>query len=163
VQDVFAESGRSAGAVYRYFPKKEDMIVAVAGQNLDALAGALRAVLADGDGTRGLGDVMAEILDGSIQRHVDQQLATMALMVWSEALRNSALADRLRAAIASMTGDLTELIRDRQQRGELAGRSAEAVAKAILAILPGFLFEMALLGVDDVAEVPDAVRGLLPN
>ena len=37
------------------------------------------------------------------------------------------------------------------------------VAKAILTILPGFLFETALLGADAVTDVPDAVRVLLPN
>lgn len=163
MQDVFTESGRSAGAVYRYFPKKEDMIVAVATQNLDDVAGVLRAALASGDGPHGLGEVMARLLDAVTQRHADRQLAAMALMVWSEALRDPALAERLRGAIAAMSGDLADLIRERQQAGELTGAPAEALAQAILTILPGFLFEMALLGAGGVADVPDAIRALWPN
>ncbi len=162
MQDVFTESGRSAGAVYRYFAKKEDMIVAVATRNLDALADSLRTVLTSGE-HQGIGDVLAEILDDARQRQVDQDLATVALMVWSEALRNPVMAGRLREAVASMSDELTELIRDRQWAGTLTGAAPEALARAILAILPGFLFEMALLGPDSVGDVSGAVRVLLPD
>ena len=161
VQDVFAESGRSAGAVYRYFPKKDDMIVAVATQNLDGVTEVLRAVLDAGDGRRGVGEVMAELLEAVIQRHAEQDLAAMALMVWSEALRNPELAQRLREAIAVMSGAVAQLVRDRQQAGDLTGASAETLARAILSILPGFLFQIAILGASGVADFPDAVRTLL--
>jgi AcrR family transcriptional regulator len=163
VQDVFTESGRSAGAVYRYFPRKDDMIVAVAEQNLADVASVLRAALTGGDGERGLGEVMAELLSAVIRRHQDRQLAAMALMVWSEALRNPALAERLQAAVAGMSGDMAELIRDRQQVGGPTDTSAEALAQVVLSILPGFLFELALLGPSGVASFPDTVRTLWPN
>src|ERR1700759_1629370 len=81
VQDVFAESGRSAGAVYRYFPKKDDMLLAVAAQNLDDVAGVLRAALATSDGELGIGEVMAHLLEAVMQRHAQRDLAAIALMV----------------------------------------------------------------------------------
>jgi TetR/AcrR family transcriptional regulator, transcriptional repressor of aconitase len=34
MQDLFAEAGLSAGAVYRYFASKEDMIIAIAEENM---------------------------------------------------------------------------------------------------------------------------------
>lgn len=163
MQDVFTESGRSAGAVYRYFPRKEDMIVAVATQNLDDVAAVLRDALTGGAGEHGLGDVLAELLGAVAERHADRQLAAMALMVWSEALRNPALAQRLQDAIATMVHDMAALVRRRQAAGELAGASADALAQAILAILPGFLLQLAMLGPDGVAAVPDAVRTLWPG
>ncbi|WP_329051168.1 TetR/AcrR family transcriptional regulator [Amycolatopsis sp. NBC_01488] len=49
MQDVFAESGRSAGAVYRYFRKKEDLMLGVAAQNLDDITAVLRAAVAGGE------------------------------------------------------------------------------------------------------------------
>lgn len=156
MQDVFAESGRSAGAVYRYFRKKEDLILGVAAQNLDDVAAVLRAALAGGE--RGVGAVMAELLHAVAERHADRDLAAVALMVWSEALRSPALAERLRAAVTTMSEDLAGLVRDRQRAGELTGTSADALAQAILAILPGFLFQLALLGPAGVAGFPDAVR-----
>ena len=163
MQDVFAEAGKSAGAVYRYFPRKEDMIVGVAAQNLDDVTEVLRAALTRGDGERGAGEVMAELLEAVIERHRDKQLAAMALMVWSEALRNPALAERLETAIVSMSQAMTALVSERQQGGTWTGAPADELARVILSILPGFLLNLALIGPRGVAGFPDAVRTLLPS
>jgi AcrR family transcriptional regulator len=163
MQDVFAEAGKSAGAVYRYFPKKEDMIVGVAAQNLDDVTEVLRISLTRGDSERGVGQVMAELLEAVIQRHHDKQLATMALMVWSEALRNPALAARLEAATVHMSQEMAAFVRKRQQAATWTGAPADALARVILSILPGFLFNLALLGPRGVTGFPDAVRAMWPN
>ncbi|HWE90432.1 MAG TPA: TetR/AcrR family transcriptional regulator [Pseudonocardiaceae bacterium] len=163
MQDVFAEAGKSAGAVYRYFPKKEDMIVGVAAQNLDDVTELLRAALTSDDGECGVGQVLAKLLEAVIERHRDRQLASLALMVWSEALRNPALAERLEAATLGMSQDMAGLVRERQQTGTWIGAPAEVLARVILSILPGFLFNLALLGPRGVAGFPDAVRTLWPN
>ncbi|WP_244194484.1 TetR/AcrR family transcriptional regulator [Amycolatopsis echigonensis] len=163
MQDVFTEAGKSAGAVYRYFPKKEDMIVAVAAQNLDDVAGVLRAALARGTGENGVGEVMAELLEVVTDLHRDRQLANMAVLVWSEAQRNRELADRLTAATVEMSAEVAGLVRDRQEAGAWTGAPAEALAQAILSLLPGFLFNLALAGPDGVAGFPNAVRTLLPQ
>ncbi|MFB9926074.1 TetR/AcrR family transcriptional regulator [Amycolatopsis halotolerans] len=163
MQDVFAEAGKSAGAVYRYFPKKEDMIVAVAAQNLDDVTEVLRAALARGTGEHGVGEVMAELLEAVTDLHRDRQLAAMAVLVWSEAQRNPELAERLTAASAEMSAEVAGLVRVRQEAGTWTGASADALAQAILALLPGFLFNLALSGPDGVAGFPDAVRTLLPQ
>jgi AcrR family transcriptional regulator len=155
--------GKSAGAVYRYFPKKEDMIVGVAAQNLDDVTEVLRTALNRGDGERGVGQVMAELLEAVIERHHDKQLATMALMVWSEALRNPVLAGRLEAATVSMSQDMAVLVRERQQAGTWTAVPADVLAQVILSILPGFLLNLALLGPRGVAGFPDAVRRLWPS
>lgn len=163
MQDVFTEAGKSAGAVYRYFPRKEDMIVGVASQNLDDITEVLRTALIRDDGERGAGEVMAELLEAVTERHHDKQLAAMALMVWSEALRNPALAKRLEAAIATMSQDMAALIRKRQQAGTWTGAPADTTALVILSVLPGFLLNLALFGPRGVAGFPDAVRALWPR
>ncbi|MYW96308.1 TetR/AcrR family transcriptional regulator [Amycolatopsis rubida] len=164
MQDVFTEAGKSAGAVYRYFPKKEDMIVAVAAQNLDDVTGVLRAALArGGGGEHGVGEVMAELLEAVTGLHRDRELASMAVLVWSEAQRNPELAERLAAASAEMSAEVAGLVRGRQESGIWAGAPAEALAQAILALLPGFLFNLALSGPDGVSGFPDAVRTLFPR
>lgn len=163
MQDVFAEAGKSAGAVYRYFTKKEDMIMGVAAQNLDDVTEVLHTALTEGDGERRVGQVLAELLEAVIRRHQDKQLATMALMVWSEALRNPALAERLEAATVEMSQDMAELVRERQRAGTWTGAPADALGRVLLSILPGFLFNLALLGPRGVADFPDAVRTLWPS
>ena len=163
MQDVFAEAGKSAGAVYRYFPKKDDMIVAVAAQNLDDVTGVLRTALARGSGEHGVGEVMAELLEAVTDLHRDRELASMAVLVWSEAQRNPELAERLAAASAEMSAEVAGLVRSRQEAGTWTGAPAEALAQAIVALLPGFLFNLALSGPDGVTGFPDAVRTLLPR
>jgi hypothetical protein len=106
---------------------------------------------------------MAELLEAVIERHHDKQLATMALMVWSEALRNPALAERLKAAADSMSQDMAAFVRGRQQTGTWTGAPADRLAQVILSILPGFLLNLALLGPRGVAGFPDAVRTLWPG
>ncbi|MBV8350271.1 MAG: TetR/AcrR family transcriptional regulator [Mycolicibacterium sp.] len=160
MQDVFTEAGRSAGAVYRYFSSKDDMILAVASQNLADVTEALRSALRSGDGDAEPGQAMAALLDEVASRHADDQLATVALMVWSEALRNPALADRLREASAAMTRDLADLVRERQAAGELPGARAEALARVILSILPGYLLNLALLDPSGLDTFPDTLRTL---
>ncbi|WP_020665090.1 TetR/AcrR family transcriptional regulator [Amycolatopsis benzoatilytica] len=163
MQDVFAEAGLSAGAVYRYFPKKEDLIVGVAAQNLDRVAGVLRSVLSETENERRVGAVLAKLLEAVLDQHRDNQLATIAVVVWSEALRDRALAEQLEAAARTMTGDLAALVRDRQQAGSWTGAPAGDLAQVLLSILPGFLFNLALLGPSGVAGFPDAVRALWPE
>ncbi|WP_037568953.1 TetR/AcrR family transcriptional regulator [Phaeacidiphilus oryzae] len=172
MQDVIAEAGRSTGAVYRYFAGKDDMILAVATENLAEVAGALRAAVrssgqSGGGGEGGGGSdparVMTALLEDVASRHADQRLATVALMVWAEALRDPALAERLRSASAQMAGDLADVVREVQAAGGLEGASAEAVALALLAMLPGFLLDLALLEQDGTGSFPDALRVLLPG
>jgi TetR/AcrR family transcriptional regulator, transcriptional repressor of aconitase len=163
MQDVFAESGKSAGAVYRYFPRKEDLIVGVAAQNLDDVTEVLRTALTCEDGKRGVGQVMAELLEAVIERHHDRQLAIIALMVWSEALRNPPLAERLESAAVSMSQDMAAFVRQRQQTGTWSGAPADLLAQVILSILPGFLLNLALFGPRGVAGFPETVRTLWPE
>lgn len=163
MQDVFAEAGKSAGAVYRYFPKKEDMIVGVAAQNLDDVTEVLHTVLARGNGDRGVGEVLADLLAAVVERHRDRQLATMALMVWSEALRDPALAQRLEAATVTMSKDMAELVRAHQRTGKWPETSPDTLAQVILSILPGFLFNLALRGPSGVTDFPETVRTLWPR
>jgi AcrR family transcriptional regulator len=163
MQDVYTEAGRSPGAVYRYFSSKDDIILAFATQNLSDVSEALHEALdLTGDDLEP-GQVMARLLNEVAARHADGQLATEALMVWSEALRNPALADRLREASAAMTRDLADLVRRQQAAGALQGASAEAVARVLLSILPGYLLNLAVLDPGGSTEFPDALRVLWPD
>jgi AcrR family transcriptional regulator len=163
MQDVFAEAGKSAGAVYRYYPKKEDLIIGVAAQNLDDVTEVLHAALTGSGGERGVGEVLAELLTAVIDRHREKDLATTALMVWSEALRNPPLAGRLQAAAVRMSEDMAAFVRARQRAGTWTGASADALAQAIVSFLPGFVFNLALFGPDRVTGFADAVRVMWPD
>jgi hypothetical protein len=94
--------------------EKDDLNLGVATQNLDDVTEVPRAALTCSGGEHGVGRVMAGLLEAVLERHRDKQLATVALMVWSEALRcfagwgckaqPSATADRRHPAGAAAEG-----------------------------------------------------------
>lgn len=162
MQDILAEAGLSAGAVYRYFPGKNDMIVAIATRNLDRIVAVLRDTAGHGEG-RGLGVTMAGLLEAVRGEQDEHQLATVALMVWSEALRNPVLAERLAAANDGLRGVLARVVAEQQDRGAMtADVPAEALAGVFVAVLPGFLLQLGLFGPQAVEGLPDAARALWP-
>lgn len=162
MQDLFAEAGLSSGAVYRYFDSKEDMIVALAEDNLRDVVGMLHG-LATGQQHLGIGTALAEVLDIIRARQTEQHLGAMAVLVWSEALRNPAIAQRFQEALAPMRADLADVVRQHQANGTLpAGTTPEALASLLLSIIPGFILQLALFGPDLVADIPAAARALWP-
>jgi AcrR family transcriptional regulator len=152
MQTVLADAGVSAGTFYRYFASKDDVILAIAEENLRDVVPLTDAMSA--------GAAIAEVLE--IAR--TGQDTGIALLVWAEALRNPALARRFSELLARMRDELTELVREHQNNGDLpAGRSAEALAATLISIVPGYVLQLALLGPAAVDGVPDAVRALWPG
>jgi len=148
----------SSGAVYRYFASKDAMIVAIAEENLDQIVAIVRESVADG---ADLGAALAAALEFASSRHADDGFAAIALIVWSEALRNPALAERLRKSFDQAGEALAETARGITPTGtELA---PDVLAKTLLCVLPGYLLQLAIRGADAVAPVPDAVRELFPQ
>jgi hypothetical protein len=79
----------------------------------------LRGAVARRDANHGLGATIAELLTTAAGKHHEHQLATVALMVWSEALRNPIQAQRLAAAGTSLRHDLALVVTEQQERGAL--------------------------------------------
>src|SRR5580658_3958842 len=160
MQDLFAEAGLSAGAVYRYFAGKEDMIIAIAEENMLDIVDMVHDVAARQPG-RPTGAVLADILEMVHAKHVQEGIGGIAVLVWSEALRSPAIAARFGEMLARIRGDLAEVVR--QRAGDLpAGTSADALAAALISVVPGYLMQLAILGPAAVEGVPDAVRQLWP-
>jgi TetR/AcrR family transcriptional regulator, transcriptional repressor of aconitase len=158
MQDLVREAGMSSGAVYRYFPSKDAMIVAIAEENLDQIVAIVRESVAHG---ADVGAALAAALEFASSRHTDDGFAAIALVVWSEALRNPALAVRLRESFDQAGEVLAQTARAGSPTGtELA---PDLLAKTLLCVLPGYLLQVAIRGADAVASIPDAVRELFPQ
>ena len=160
MQDLFAESGLSAGAVYSYFAGKDDVIVAIAEQNMRSVTETINEIAARRPG-RPVGEVLADIMDILHARDAREGLGKLTVIVWSEALRNPSLAARFNDLVMQLRTSLAEVIR--QSRGNLPGDVPDDVlATTLLALVPGYLLQLALLGSPAVDGVPDAVRALWP-
>jgi TetR/AcrR family transcriptional regulator, transcriptional repressor of aconitase len=157
MQDLVREAGMSSGAVYRYFTSKDAMIIAIAEENLDQIVAIVRESVAHG---AGLGAALAAALEFASSRHADDGFAAIALVVWAEALRNPALAVRLRESLDQATEALAQTARAGSPGStELA---PDTLAKTVLCVLPGYLLQVAIRGADAVAPIPAAVRELFP-
>ena len=162
MQDLFAESGLSSGVVYRFFAGKEDMILAIVEENLRDVVALLRTLATTSHGL-GVGEALAEVLEMVRAKHAEGGLGALAVLVWSEAQRTPAVAERFDAAIAPIRAELVEVVREYQARGGLPpDTSADALAALVLAIVPGFIQQLTMSGDQAVAGIPDAARALWP-
>src|SRR4051794_25937658 len=70
MQDVVTEAGLSTGAVYRYFASKQDMIVAIAEENLSEVVAEVRK-LADQRPAVGIGEALADLFGVIKAKHAE--------------------------------------------------------------------------------------------
>jgi AcrR family transcriptional regulator len=152
--DVIAASGLSAGAVYRYFRSKDELVEAIVDRVLGRAADRFERLLEEGhapdpaDAVAAAVDLIATIGDdGSVD------MTRVAVQAWAESLRNPAVAVVAGKAYRTMRGYFVEVARRAQQAGRLP-RDAEPdrLGAAMFSLVLGFLLQRLLLG--DVA--PDA-------
>jgi AcrR family transcriptional regulator len=154
MQDILGEANLSAGAVYRYFRGKDEIIAAIAGEAVAEVAGALESAFA-ADDPPPLDEVLGAAFLAIRRIDAEQGMARLALQVWGEAVRSPDLARILTSEVGRVRASLAGLVRVYQARGLMdAGAPPEQVAQVLIGLLPGFVFQHALLGDVD----PDAFR-----
>ncbi|TQM45322.1 TetR/AcrR family transcriptional regulator [Pseudonocardia cypriaca] len=125
MSDVVRESGLSMGAVYRYFPSKADLVIAVGegrGGEVDGEFPAERAR-----------DLLARLaaLVGPGSSH-----ARLSVQVWGEAAVEPDLAAKVVPIHRRLESHLAQLLRTEEGPGS-AGRDCDAVAQVALAAVIG--------------------------
>ncbi len=162
MQDLFAEAGLSSGAVYGYFPSKDDVIIAIAEENVRHVVEMIHDV-ATGEPGRPIGTVLADMITVVRAKDAEEGLAGLAVLAWSEALRNPVLASRFADLFAQIRADLTEIAREHQRTGNLPREvPAESLAAVFLSVVPGYILQLATLGSAVVDGVPTALEALWP-
>jgi TetR/AcrR family transcriptional regulator, transcriptional repressor of aconitase len=162
MQDLFAEAGLSSGAVYSYFASKEDVIIAIAEENMRGVMEMIHMVAATHPG-QSAGATIADAIE--MLRAGDERngAGKLGVIVWGEALRNPSLAARFTDMVTEIRADLATFARDGQSSGNLPGDvSADALAATFMSIVPGYILQLALLGPAAVDGIPAAVRALWP-
>ena len=163
MQDLFAEAGLSSGAVYGYFTGKDDVIIAIAEENMRDIVEMIHDVAVRRPGSSA-GATMADALEILRAKDAETGLGGLAVLVWAEALRNPLLAEKFKTMLMQLRTGLAQLIADQQQSGELPrGVPADTLAGALLAVVPGFIVQLTMLGPAAVDGVPDALRALWPS
>ena len=162
MQHVIRESGLSAGAVYRYFPSKNALVVAGA-SGVMAGARAALARMVDRPETVRPEDVVADLVASVLAATQDgPDLTRVAVSVWAEALRDPELA-RL---AGEMYGDVRDQLEALARRWVEAGTlppdaDPAAVSRTLFALVPGFILQRLLLGDVDPEHLRRGVGALL--
>lgn len=162
MQDVFAESGLSAGAVYRYFKSKDELVAALA-----ADAGTdIRAVLIEAmrrDPLPTPAEVVGVVAGWMSQNTGIDGRLRLAPQAWTLALTDEQAAGYVRLAMTGIRGMWREYAQRMADAGWLpADADLDAVAAVLFGLLPGFLLQFLIVGDLDPQALERGVRTLLP-
>jgi AcrR family transcriptional regulator len=168
---IAREAGLSAGAFYRYFPSKDDVVLEIAGQAFGAMVG--RIVTAGGDdgsppGVDGIvAAVVATVSADTIATPAGEdvptaELARCGIQAWGELIRNDALRARATAAFDGVRARVADVLRHGQGAGTVpAALDPDDGARVVMALIPGFVLQQQAFGLDDADGFVRAVRTLL--
>jgi AcrR family transcriptional regulator len=163
MQDLFTESGLSSGSVYRYFASKDELIIAIAEDNVRDLVALIHGLAVDADATS-LGDAMAEVLAVIERKDAESGLGGLAVQVWGEALRNPQVATRFTELLTELRSELAGIVARHQSSGHLPeAADPAAVATLMISTVAGYIMQTALFGPAVGAELPGAARALWPS
>ncbi|MEU8706358.1 TetR/AcrR family transcriptional regulator [Streptomyces sp. NPDC048565] len=146
--EIVAASGLSTGAVYSYFPSKNDLVAAVCESAVEDLVDL--AALRD----------PGELLDRIRARHGSH--GRLMTQVWAEAAVSPGLAARIRVRLADDQAKVADLIgQDRRSRGLPDTADHLGVAGALLALLTGYSQRLAVGQDMDTPGFRHALEALL--
>jgi AcrR family transcriptional regulator len=163
MQDLFTEADLSAGAVYSYFDSKDDLVLAIAEENIRDVVALIRTFAADPH-QDGIGATLAAVVELIRTRNREDALGALALFVWTEVLRNPALHERFTTALTDLRAEMAAAVAGHQRSGSLpADVGADGIAGVLLALVPGVILQMTLLGDASLTEFGAAARALWPK
>ena len=143
MQDIFKAASLSPGAIYSYFPSKEQIIEEISNERhrrerkwlaeaseIDDPRAALTSVADSFFG--GLGDRQARL---------DRRVG---VLMWAEALRNPRIRRLVREGVDQPRAVLAEVIAAAQNRGELGPEfDPDSLARLMIALFHGFVLQQA--------------------
>jgi AcrR family transcriptional regulator len=161
--DVITESGLSAGAVYRYFTGKSDLVRATAERALGEVGPALAAILAAEEPLSPV-DATAVVLE-AVERMVTSaptDISRIAMMAWAESLRAADVHAVTNDAMTTLRGTLTQVATRARDAGKLpADADPEVVAQVMMSLVTGWLVQRNIAGAAPREDYLRAVRAVL--
>ena len=140
MQDLLAEAEMSSGAAYGYFASKDEIILAIAEQNIGEIEAALRAA-AEAEREPTPVEALAGLLDLIRSRNAENDFARLAVIVWGEAVRNPDLARRLIGLGELYGATFARLASAHPSRPAVGERSLAITANAIVI---GYILRLSL-------------------
>ncbi|WP_088281176.1 TetR/AcrR family transcriptional regulator [Kineosporia sp. A_224] len=161
--DVIEESGLSAGAVYRYFRGKDELVEAICERALNAAAHSLTDLLAD-DEAPDPADAVAHVVDALDAAAGDGgvDLRRVQLQAWAEALRAPGVLRTATEAQVHLRRALARVVVRAQETGRLPGTlDVDAAAQVLQSLVVGRLVQDLLATDVEPGSYGEAVWTLL--
>ncbi|WP_131737555.1 TetR/AcrR family transcriptional regulator [Actinomadura roseirufa] len=160
MQDIFAQSGLSAGAVYRYFTSKNEIIEAVTSTAIGDLH-TFFADLAARDPLPSLDEMVLQLARRVVALSGEDGPMRLAPQTWGLAMHDP----ELRRYVADNLRSLRDTWRSYMRRLIAAGllppdADIDAAGKTLLGLMPGFVLQRLLLGDVTPEELQRGIRAL---
>lgn len=163
MDDVIHTVGLSPSVVYRWFRGKDELVLATVRDTLQGIVDTVDETAAL-EPLPPLGDAIERILSATLARvsHDGQDLSALAAHVWTEALHNPEVRHLVGDLYTQVRTSLAELVRRHQSAGTVsADIDADAAARPLFALIPGFIVQHQLLGPEDPAAYATAINAIL--
>jgi AcrR family transcriptional regulator len=161
MQDIVKETGRSAGAIYRYFKTKEDIVAAIAHERHAIEETMLEQALDVSDPEIALRQLARGLL-GRLADPGEQRWRRITVQVWAEALRDERVMQIVRSGLDEPIEMLAEIVRKAQSDGALpAELDPVGTARVCAAIFHGLVLQQAWDPTVDVGAYVDTTLALI--
>ncbi|MGH3239279.1 MAG: TetR/AcrR family transcriptional regulator [Spirillospora sp.] len=163
MQDIFAEAGLSAGAVYRYYRSKNEIIEA----NISTVVGDLHAFfrrLANGDPLLPVDEMVERLSSRVVSLSGENGPIRLALDAWALAMHDPEIAEHIAGTITGIRGTWIHYLRRLVDAGLLPPNTdVVAAGKVMFAILPGFVLQRLILKDVSPEELRRGVRAIISD
>ncbi len=161
MQDIVAATGMSAGAIYRYFPAKEDIVAAIAAEHHSREA----AVLTNAKDAAPTPEVLRDLARVSLGRLSDpaeQRWRRVTVQLWGEALRDERVMEIVRSGLDEPIEIIAEVLRRGQRGGDVPPDiDPRSAARVCAAIFQGMVLQQAWEPGLDIDGYVEAVLALI--
>ena len=162
MQDVFTESGLSAGAVYRYFKSKDELVLALAASAGGNIQARMQEAI-DRDPLPTPAELVSHMTEWIAAQAGPEGQLRLAPQAWSLALIDDEVAAPVRETLAGVRGRWRDYAERMLAAGWLpADADLDAVAGALFGLLPGFVLQQLVIGNVDRDQFSRGVDTLLP-
>ncbi|NGO11418.1 TetR/AcrR family transcriptional regulator [Streptomyces sp. HC44] len=167
MQDVLKEVDLSAGAVYRYFSGKEELIVAIVSEVLEEVREGFEAAAGQSPPPPPdvlVGKVMSKVLGARSELIHDGRpvYPRLILQVWTETLRSEELSKLINDGYDKVRVAWMKVVQGYQDAGMMRDDvSAESVARTMISLAQGFVAHTAVFGAVPLETLQEGLRGLM--
>ena len=147
MQDILGAAGLSAGALYRYFASKEEIVEAIAAEAVGRVMGLL-GPLSEQKPPRPLAEVFEHVTTGMAGVAFEGDgIGYVAPQVWAEALHNPRLRALVESRYAETRGAIATHVRAEQDADRVdPAADPDDVAAFLFGALLGYVLQGAIRG-----------------